>query len=583
MADLVDFDSRNTHGPTRLGFSSEKDLGVFVDTLEKFEKGELDPDAWRAFRLVNGVYGQRQDDVMMIRSKIPMGILTVPQLRALAEVSERWSVGRGHLTTRQNVQFHFVKLEDSEAALRTLADSGMTTKEACGNAVRNVTTCHFAGVAATEPFDVTPYAEALVRYLLGGPLSSTLPRKFKIAFGGCCGNDCVGAAFHDLGFLARVQDGRRGFHLSVGGGLATLRRPGVVAHEFLPVEELFEAAEAVLRIFDRLGNRKNRNKARLKFVMEKLGPEGFLAEYRAERARVAAEGGRPLTLPPAAPPRRPKSPPPLPALFDFPVFRAKNVRPQQQAGYSTVLVRAPLGDFTTAQFRTLADLAGRYSEEEEVRTTIDQNLVFRFVRDEQVASLHAELAAAGLARPGAGTVADVTSCPGAMSCKLAVTQSRGLATLVGDYLDARPDLVARAEKLSIKASGCPNGCGQHHVAGLGFQGGVRKIGGRAAPVYLLHIGGSIGPVGGSFGRLVGKVPARRAGLATERLIDLYDRTHTPGESPDAFFARLPVDEAKALLADLLDMNESTATEQDFIDLGEKQAFEVVLGEGECAA
>src|SRR4051794_33033292 len=273
-----------TLGPARLGFADEKDLDAFVSTLEKFERGEIAPDAWKAFRLVNGVYSQRQEgDAMMVRVKIPQGVLTPTQLHALADVSERFSTGRGHLTTRQNVQFHFVHLAESDDALRVLADAGLTTREACGNSVRNITACPYAGASALEPFDSTPYAEAVTRHLLRGPLSSSLPRKFKIAFGGCCGFDCVGASFNDVGFLARVRDGKPGFRVTIGGGLSTLRRAGVLTHEFAPAEEALDIAEAVVRLFNRTGNRQQRHKARLKFVVDKLGPDEFLRQYFEER------------------------------------------------------------------------------------------------------------------------------------------------------------------------------------------------------------------------------------------------------------------------------------------------------------
>src|SRR5437588_11473000 len=260
----------STLGPGRLGFSDEKDLDAFVDRLGKFERGEITPDAWKAFRLVNGVYSQRQEgDAMMVRVKIPQGVLTPAQLRALAEVAERWSTGRGHLTTRQNLQLHFVKLADTTEALRVLADAGLTTREACGNSVRNVTTCPYAGASALEPFDPTPYAEAVTRDLLRGPLSSSLPRKFKIAFGGCCGTDCVGASFNDIGFLARVRDGVPGFRVTLGGGLSTLRRAGILAHEFAPASEAVEIAEAVVRVFNQTGDRQHKHKPRLKFGLGK--------------------------------------------------------------------------------------------------------------------------------------------------------------------------------------------------------------------------------------------------------------------------------------------------------------------------
>jgi sulfite reductase beta subunit-like hemoprotein len=562
-----------TLGPARLGFADEKDLDAFVDMLGKFERGEIAADTWKQFRLVNGVYSQRQEgDAMMVRVKIPQGVLTAPQLRALADVAERFSTGRGHLTTRQNVQFHFVHLAESDDALRVLADAGLTTREACGNSVRNITACPYAGASALEPFDSTPYAEAVTRHLLRGPLSSSLPRKFKIAFGGCCGFDCVGASFNDVGFLARVRDGKPGFRVTIGGGLSTLRRAGVLAHEFAPAEDVIAICEAVVRVFNRTGDRQHRHRARLKFVIDKLGPEEFLRQYVAERESV---GPRPVSLEPV-PTRRPVPPPrrraPRPG---FDPFVRSNVRAQRDPGQVAVTVRLPLGDLTVAQFRALAEIAEEFSGEREARTTVEQNVVLRFVPRTHLSSLHSALAEAGLARPGSLSISDVVSCPGAYSCRLAVTQSRGMA----DALTTA--LADRTESLPIKISGCPNGCGQHYVAGIGLQGSVRKAEGRAVPQYHVYVGGQFGAGDASFGRLAAKVPARKVAEAVRRLAELAAVEAAPGESAAAALARLPPQRITSLLADL-EVLEHPAPE-DFVDLGEEKAFEVQTSEGECAA
>jgi sulfite reductase (NADPH) hemoprotein beta-component len=575
--------SRSTLGTTRLGFADEHDLDLFVDELARFERGELSADEWKAFRLVNGVYGQRQADEMMVRVKIPQGILSPPQLRALADAAERYSGGRGHLTTRQNLQLNFVKLADVEKVLRLVADAGLTSREACGNTVRNVTTCPLAGASAAEPFDPTPWAEAVTRGLLRGSLSSSLPRKFKIAFGGCCGSvDCVGASFNDIGFFARLQDGKPGFRVTLGGGLATLRRAGILAHEFVPAEEVLEVSTAVVRVFNRTGDRKRRDKARLKFVVERLGAEAFLAEYRAERAAISSEGGLPAAPVSSAPPRQPRvwrTRPEAPGLAEF---TRTNALSQKDPGLVTVLVRAPLGDLTSEQLRGLAALAEEFSEEGELRATVEQNLALRFVQRGALASLHAALAQLGLGLAGARTVADVTSCPGAFSCRLAVTTSRGMAFSIAEHLAAKPEVAARAEGLVIKISGCPNGCGQHHVAGIGLQGSVRKVGGKAAPHYQLHLGGSFGADTALFGRLSSRIPARRVPEAIERLIALYDREKTAGETPAGYFARVSLKQVDALLTDLA-LGVEDAKADDFVDLGETKAFEDQQLEGECAA
>jgi len=562
-----------TLGPARLGFADEKDLDAFVSTLEKFEQGEIAPDAWKAFRLLNGVYSQRQEgDAMMVRVKIPQGILTSSQLHALADVSERFSTGRGHVTTRQNVQFHFVKLDDTDDALRVLADAGLTTREACGNSVRNVTACPYAGASALEPFDTTPYAESVTRHLLRGPLSSSLPRKFKIAFGGCCGHDCVGASFNDIGFLARVKDGKPGFRVTLGGGLSTLRRTGILAHEFAPAEDVIAIAEAVVRVFNRTGDRQRRHRARLKFVVDKLGPEEFLRLYFEERKAAPI---LPVSLVDFSPPRLRRNPRhrlPVPGLEEF---ARTNVRGQRDPELVAVTVRLTLGDLTTAQFRALAEIADEFSEERELRTTVEQNVLLRFVRRAHLPSLHAALAAAGLVKAGARTISDVVSCPGAYSCRLAVTQSRGMADALTTALGDRPD------KLSIKISGCPNGCGQHYVAGIGLQGSVRKADGKAVPQYHVFVGGSFGAEQATFGRLAAKIPARRVAEAVRRLAELAARESAPGESPEAYLARAEPERISALLADLETLDHPAP--EDFVDLGEQKAFEVQTSEGECAA
>ncbi len=580
MSKLLD---RSTLGTTRLGFADEGDLDLFVDKLARFERGELSPDEWKAFRLVNGVYGQRQADEMMVRVKIPQGVLSPPQLRALAEATERHAGGRGHLTTRQNLQLNFVKLADVEKVLRIAADAGLTSREACGNSVRNVTTCPLAGASAAEPFDPTPWAEAITRGLLRGALSATLPRKFKIAFAGCCGSlDCVGASFNDLGFFARLKDGKPGFRVTLGGGLATLRRAGILAHEFAPAEEVLEIATAVVRVFNRTGDRKRRDKARLKFVIERIGAEAFLAEYRAEREAITREGGMPAAPISSAPPRQPRAFRTRAGVPGLAGFTRTNVLPQKDPALVSVLVRAPLGDLTSGQLRGLANLAEEFSEEGEVRATVEQNLVLRFVQRGALGSLHAALTELGLGLAGARTVADVTSCPGAFSCRLAVTTSRGMAWSLQEHFASKPEVAARAEDLAIKISGCPNGCGQHHVAGIGLQGSVRKVGGKAAPHYQLHLGGSFGADTALFGRLSSRIAARRVPEAVERLIALYDREKAAGETPAAYFARVPLKQVDGLLGDLA-LGVEDAKADDFIDLGETKAFEDQQLEGECAA
>jgi sulfite reductase (NADPH) hemoprotein beta-component len=608
-------DDPKTLGRSRLSFASEADIDEFVSTLEKFERGDLTPDQWRAFRLVRGTYGQRQPgDVQMLRVKIPQGVLTAPQLEALARVGERFSRGFGHITTRQNIQFHFVKLHDVEQAMRMLADVGLTTREACGNSVRNITCCPQAGVSTTELFDVTPYAEATTRYLLRHPLSSSLPRKFKIAFEGCTDEDHALLGIHDLGYRAALRNGARGFRVVMGGGTSIMVKSAVVVHDFLPADEIFSAAEAVIRVFHELGDYKHKQANRLKFLIKKLGWDGFLSEYHKKLAEFREQGGASLPFDPENPPleeapawRRIESPPILETVSratssqvtgpgivpqvrpmlptmngDYSHWLSTNVRRQKQAGYFLVTATLSLGDFTSQQMRILGDLATAFGDGM-IRITPEQDLVFRWVPTDAVPELYRQLAAAGMGLPDAGTIADVTSCPGAESCKLAVTQSRGLGKFLGDHLREHPELIAAAPDLQIKISGCPNGCGRHHIAGLGFQGSVRKVAGRAIPQYFVTVGGGADGDGVQFGRLAAKIPARRMATALERLLALYVEDRNPGESATAFFMRIDVGRVKSVLGDLEQMTPGSAEADDFVDLAETSEFSPEIQEGECSA
>ena len=515
------------------------------------------------FRLVRGTYGQRQPgDVQMLRDQDSAGRPHRPQLEALAEVGERFSRGFGHITTRQNIQFHFVKLHDVEPAMRILADAGLTTREACGNSVRNITCCPQAGVSPTELFDVTPYSEAMTRYLLRHPLSSSLPRKFKIAFEGCTDEDHALLGMHDLGYRAAIKDGSRGFRVVVGGGTSIMVKSAEPVHDFLPASEIFNVAEAVIRVFHEFGDYKHKQANRLKFLIKKLGWDGFLAGVPQEARGVPGAGRRDAAVRSREPSGRsrtcvapridsppilqtvsratssqvtgpgivPQVRPMLPTMNgDYSHWLSTNVSKQKQSGYFFVNATIPLGDFTSQQMRILGDLATAFADGT-IRITAEQNLVFRWVPTDAVPELYRQLAAAGMGLADAGTIADVTSCPGAESCKLAVTQSRGLGKFLGDHLREHPELIATAPDLQIKISGCPNGCGRHHIAGLGFQGSVRKVAGKAMPQYFVMVGGGPEGDGVEFGRLAAKVPARRMTVALERLLDLYVNERQDGES-----------------------------------------------------
>jgi sulfite reductase beta subunit-like hemoprotein len=612
-------DDPRTYGRTRLTFADSNDIDTFARMLDQFERGEISPEEWRKFRLLRGTYGQRQDlDAQMLRVKIPQGVLDAAQLEALADVAERHSRGFGHISTRQNMQFHFVPLHDVEPAMRHLADAGLTTREACGNSVRNITSCPHAGVARDEVFDVTPYSEAMTRYLLRHPLSSVLPRKFKIGFEGCTSEDHAATSINDLGWRAMMApdgSGRRGFRVQVAGGTAIMCRSGASLYEFLPASDILMVAEAVLRVFQKHGDYEHKQRNRLKFLVKSMGWEAWHAAFQRELEDLRAKGGARLPFDPENPPL--EGPPdgerlPHPSIAEITALISAstvkgpgivpevkptdgspgrertewlqtNLRPQKQPEYSEVIVSLVLGDITAGQMRAVAALSRAYADGM-VRVTVDQNLVMRWVRSGQVPGLYRRLAAIGLGLAGAGTITDVTSCPGAESCRLAVTQSRGLARLIGDNLEQQPAKLLRdASDVRIKISGCPNGCGQHHVAPIGFQGSIRKVGNRVVPQYFVMIGGGTGQQAASFGRLTAKIPARRVPEAVDRLLRLYQDERTNGETAPAFFQRVDTARARAALADLEQMTPEDALPADYIDPGEDHAFNPEVMDGECSA
>ncbi len=601
---------------SRATFADTREIDALVEMLGRFERGEIDADAWRAYRVVRGVYAQRQDGTHMLRIKIPQGVLRAGQLRALADVASRCSRGFGHVTTRQNVQLHFVRPADLEPALRRLADAGVTTSGCGGNAVRNVVACPLSGVSRGELFDVTPYAEAVTRFFLRHPLANALPRKFKIAFEGCA-EDHVATPIQDLGFRARVRGeggtALHGFSVTVAGGTSSLCTSGTTLFGFIPATDVLAVAEAVVRVFHARGDRVNKQRNRLKFLVREIGFPAFRALVETELAKVRSEGAPALALdaglareepapaqarppPPspseiaarvrAAPPRGPGEPPSVVPVLDPPpaaleAFRSTNVRPQRQEGFAVAIVSLPQGDVTAAQLEVLADLSLAYGDGT-VRLAADGHALLRWIRTEDVPALHARLAAAGLARDGAGSAADVVACPGAEVCRTAVTRTRGVARLVEEAVRERLGPGALKEPFPVRISGCPNGCSQHHLAAIGLQGSARKLGSRAVPQYFVLVGGGIAEGGAAFGKLAGKVPVRRVPEAVERLVSLYRAERRGGEDAAAFFGRA-LDRAKAAIAPLEELRLEDARAEDFVEPGATESFRPDAQEGECAA
>ncbi|HJU05326.1 MAG TPA: sulfurtransferase TusA family protein [Nitrospiraceae bacterium] len=585
-----------------------EEIETFEGEVQRVTGGDLSGDLFKPFRLQHGIYGQRQPGAQMVRIKIPFGGLTANQLRRIAELADTYTTGVGHVTTRQDIQLHFALLKDVGTIMRRLAEVGLTTREACANTVRNVTACHLAGVCQGEVFDVTPYAKTVALHLLRNPLNQSLPRKFKIAFSGCR-HDCALTPIHDIGLLAaRREDGTIGFRMAVGGGLGSAPRIAQVLREFVPMNELIPTIEAVIKVFDTLGNRKNRNKARMKFVIDKLGFEEF--KRRWEQAYVDMGHARPDHAPTRLLPHQ-DDPLPLimptsrdgqPALSGhenghsngnshgnrngprhetpYQMWKRTNVVRQKQDGYAAAVIKLQMGDITTPQMNVVADLAETYSNGN-LRTTINQNLILRWVPESRLEALYQDLASLGLADPGAELVEDIIACPGTDTCGLGITSSKGLARAMAEIFP--PGRVPDDLKdVSVKISGCHNSCAQHHIATIGLHGVGKRMGDHVAPHYELHLGGRVNGTA-QIGQMTVKLPAKNVPAAISHLIEVYRRERRDGEGLQSFITR--TGKAK-LKEELIPHTIVPPFEEDptyYYDWeGEDEFILEDLGPGECA-
>ncbi|MDQ3239906.1 MAG: nitrite/sulfite reductase [Actinomycetota bacterium] len=572
----------------------EREFDDFDTESERFLANDLTEEQFIGFRLKQGVYGQRQADVQMIRVKLPFGGVTPEQMEAFGDVVERYApLDKGHITTRQNIQIHHIPLRDAAAAIRELGDVGLSSREGCGNTVRNVTGDPWAGICEDEIFDPTPYAGAFVRYFVRHEVCQLMPRKIKTAFT-ASDDDRAITGIHDLGYIPRVRDGVRGFELRVGGGTSIMPRVAPTIYDFVTADdgEYLKVTEAALRIFDRQDwLRVNRARARIKVLVDKIGAEEFRRQVDEElegdwvAMRDYSLDGRLFEHDEEAnAPAKPMAPGSANGdNREFNRFVASNVRRQRQEGFSSVEVKVTRGDLTPELFRRLADLMRSYSGGY-ARTTVHQNLVLRWVRDESVYDLWRGLSEIGLGDSGAHEIADVVSCPGTDSCKLGITSSMGLNRAVQERLEEMNIDDPLTKRIHIKMSGCPNGCSQHHIADIGFYGASIKVKDKTIPAYVAHVGGRYEGGEVAMGqRLKVRLPAKRVPDAIERWLDLYEERREAGEEWRDFAGRIGTAELEATVKDLSLPAEFSLENLDmFVDWKGKEPFQVIRGEGECA-
>jgi sulfite reductase beta subunit-like hemoprotein len=572
----------------------EREFDDFDTESTRYLKGDVEEDEFIKFRLKQGVYGQRQPDVQMARVKLPMGGVTPDQLDAFADVIERYvPLRKGHITTRQNIQMHHVPLPDMAKLIRELGDAGLSSREGCGNTMRNVTGDPRAGTLEGELFDITPYAGAYVRYFVRHATTQAMPRKVKTAFTATDEDNAI-TRIHDMAFVPKLRDGVRGVEIRVGGGTSIMPRLAPTLYEFVELDngDYLKVTEACMRIFDRQEwLRANRARARIKVLVDKIGIDAFREQVEEELAGDwVAE--RDFSLDGIlydhdeqanAPAQQDDYVTANGDLREFDHFLESNVQPQRQEGFSTVEVKVRRGDLTPEQLRGVGQIMREYTGGY-ARTTVQQNLVLRWVRNESAYEVWRRLGEIELGDAGADEITDVVSCPGTDSCKLGITSSMGLNQAIQDRLVEMQLDDELTRRIHIKMSGCPNGCGQHHIANIGFYGASIKVGEHAVPAYIPHLGGAYEGGDVRYGhRLKARLPAKRVPEAVERWVRFYESDRTDGEEFNAFVDRVGTKEFEARVKDLtMPIEFSLQNMNYFIDWTKNAPFEVIRGEGECA-
>jgi sulfite reductase (ferredoxin) len=597
-----------------------REVDIFEQQMKLRRQGKIDEKVFAETRLRRGIYGQRYDNGQrhdgkrvqklrlsadslkgpetlwdapgMMRIKIPFGGVTPEQLESLADLSEEYADGVAHITTRQDVQFHFVHIDDTPSLMRRLAAVGITTREACGNVVRNVTACPLAGICRDEKFDTTPYAKACSKFMMGHPDTQDFGRKFKIAFSGCQQHPCGLVTMHDMGAIAKTKvvngQEKRGFEFYVGGGLGSVPYKAKLFDEFLPEEELLPMAQAISRVFARLGEKRNRARARIKFLIANLGIEKFRQLVLEERQKLSPDPRWTAHLDTV---NEQMETPLKPGVSlngserpeGFEAWYATNVYRQRQPGYVAATVTLPLGDVSADQLRALADIARRFVKDT-LRTTVEQNILFRWLSEADLPEFYRAIRAIGLGAADAATIVDVTACPGTDTCKLGIASSRGLARELRYRLGEKSlELDQAVKNLRIKVSGCFNSCGQHHIADIGFYGINRNVKGFQVPHFQVILGGKFRDNAGEYGVAVGAVPSKRVPEAVLSIAEYYVRRRHREESFQDFVRRIGKKEIKDLLEDLTKIPAHEVDPSYYTDWGDPREFTLMdMGTGECA-
>jgi sulfite reductase (ferredoxin) len=602
---------------SRLPAQMASEIDEFENVMQLRKQGKIEEKVFAELRLRRGAYGQRYDNGHrydgvttqeipfprrgltkgpdtefdapgMQRIKIPFGKMTADQLEVLADCAEEYSNAILHVTTRQDIQLHFVDIEDTPDMHRRLGSVGITTREACGNSVRNVTGCPLAGICTTEAFDISPYARAEHLFLLGHPDVQDFGRKFKIAYSGCAHLGCGRVMLHDLGFIAGVQGDQRGFKVVVGGGLGPVPHVAKVLYEFMPEAQMLPVSQAISRVYARLGEKRNRAKARIKFLVAQLGIDEFRRLVDAELEVLEHDPRWQQYIDQAEAEAKEFKPAPVTSngakpAAGFEQWVTTNVYKQRQPGFVAATINLPLGDITTRQSRKLADILRKYTNEA-MRTTVDQNLLIRWVHEQDLVSLYNDLHEVNLSLSGSGTITDVTSCPGTDTCKLGISSSRGLSAELRSRLEARNlHLDETLKHVNIRVSGCNNSCGQHHVSDIGFYGSSRNVGAYKVPHFLLVLGGELADNAGNYGLAIGAIPSKNAPAAVDRLLDLYSGEKQNGETFRGWVMRVGKKVIKEKVQDLINVPAYEDDKSYYVDWHDSREYSIGdIGVGECA-